>query len=248
MTHRASRHIAPAKKIYAGKGSKLSIIIASAAVGKRMKSYGPKALLSLCPGITVLDSELRTLWEAFPYAEIFVVVGFESEKIRDTMRGVYPVRFIYNPLHSHTNVMYSVSLALQACICSQLIVLHGDIVFNSQLLQNLVGNKSRLVAESNHLDPNGVGIIHQGNKVINLAYGIQPQWCQIAYLQERELELFEQVAFKTNISKNWFLYEGLKHIIDNNGEFVLNTPKNLQIKEIDSTKDWEETKKMYGEF
>ena len=124
MVHRASRHIAPTKQqLSSNIKGEISIVIPAAGMGRRMKSYGPKALVPLPSGktnprtgeargenVTLIERQLNILIDCYPNAEIFIVVGFQAEKIRHQLKD-YPVRFIYNPLHESTNVLYSLGLA-----------------------------------------------------------------------------------------------------------------------------------------
>lgn len=249
MTHKATRHISSIKKQPVINNSQLSVIITAATMGKRMKSRGPKSLLQLQNNMTVLGSQLQTIWNVYPGCEIIVVVGFEANKIRNLIWSLsHPVRFIYNPLYDSTNVMYSIGLALQAVINNHIIILHGDLVFNNETITNLVGDQSKIVIENhNQINDEEIGVAHHNNQVTNLAYGINPKWCQIAYLTGKELSIFERITLNHNMSKDWFFYEGLKRTIEKDGVLKTHTSSQIRITEIDSIKDFERAKVMYHE-
>ena len=90
MVHRASMHIAPAKQQFSGNiRGEISIVIPAAGMGRRMKSYGPKALIPLPSdktnprtgesrgeNITLIERQIHILIDCYPNAEIFIVVGF----------------------------------------------------------------------------------------------------------------------------------------------------------------------------
>ena len=66
----------------------LSVIIPAAGMGRRMKSYGPKALIEINKnGTTIIERQINLLWKVYPGAEIFVVIGFEGEKIRKSLQN-----------------------------------------------------------------------------------------------------------------------------------------------------------------
>ena len=59
----------------------LTVIIPVAGMGHRMKSYGPKCLLPANTKETILDKTIANVEREYPYSDIIVVVGFESEKV-----------------------------------------------------------------------------------------------------------------------------------------------------------------------
>ena len=71
------------KKTGAGKTPEntLTVIIPVAGMGHRMKSYGPKCLLPANSKETILEKTISNIKREYPYSDIIVVVGFESEKL-----------------------------------------------------------------------------------------------------------------------------------------------------------------------
>ena len=59
----------------------LTVIIPVAGMGHRMKSYGPKCLLQANQKETIIEKTISNVRKEYPYSDIIVVVGFESEKI-----------------------------------------------------------------------------------------------------------------------------------------------------------------------
>jgi len=250
MIHRASRHIAPTKKQSPSniKGE-ISIVIPAAGMGRRMKSYGPKALIPLPSGktnprtgkpreeTTLIERQLCILTDCYPNAEIFIVVGFQAEKIRYQLRE-YPVRFIYNPLHDSTNVLYSLSLAFQAIISASAVVVYGDLIFNANAVQHLRGDSKVIVDAYGHLSDDEVGLTIQNKQAMTFAYGLKDKWAQIAYLTGKELSLFKEISVHPDTSQ-WFGYEALNHVIKRGGNFEVIRPRTMQLIEIDQAKDLE---------
>jgi choline kinase len=242
--HRATRHIAPTKRQANNKREGLSIIIPAAGMGYRMKSCGPKTLTPLYGGITLIEQQLQTLWSCYPNAEIFIVVGFEAEKVRGVLRE-YPVHFIYNPLHEQTNVLYSIGLATQAVVSNCALLVYGDLIFNENAVRNLHGGISKVVVDAyGCLRENEVGVAYQNKMVTNFAYGLPEKWAQIAYFAEKELELMKRVSVRSDVSQ-WFGYEGMNQIIECGGSFEVIRPRTMKLVEIDSTKDLEKIPKTH---
>lgn len=240
MVNRATRNIVPAK--HANRFSNIeeqSIIIPAAGMGHRMKSYGPKSLIELYGGMTLIERQINILWDVYPNAQIFVVVGFQHEKIKKQLQN-YPVRFVFNPIHESTNVLFSINLALQACISRDVLLVYGDLVFNRALFTELNtarGASSAVVVDSDdNMNEDEVGVGTDGANVTNFAYGLKDKWGQIAYLTGKELEIFKRVSSDEDAAQ-WFGYEGMNQIINQGGKLIAVKPKNMVLIEIDSTKD-----------
>ena len=243
-TNRASRHITHTKKILLNShdNDSLTIIIPAAGIGKRMKSRGPKALLTLNRGITILERQLKILWSEYPNAEIIVVVGFQGNKIRKQFRSTYPVRFITNTLYEETNVAYSLQLAIQAAISPRLLIVYGDLVFNPSTIRTITsGPSAMLIDTKNQFKTEEVGVQTQDGSVTNLSYGLTTKWGQMVYLIGHELYLFEMSVFNTATEK-WFGYEILNNVINHGGIFTAIEPTHMRIAEVDTTKDLERAK------
>ena len=241
MANTATRNITSAKKQIFASTSELSIVIPAAGMGRRMKSYGPKALINIYDDTTLIERQLELLWSVYPKSEIFVVVGFEAEKIRKRLSS-YPVRFICNPLHETTNVLYSIGLAMQAIISNEVIIVYGDLIFNEAAIANLRGSSKVVIDNKGFLKKREVGAITQNKKVTNFSFGLEEKWGQIAYLTGNELDLFKEISIKKETS-NWFGYEGLNYVLDKGGKIQCMTPSLMKLFEIDVAKDLEKISK-----
>lgn len=233
---KATRHIAPAKKLSNHEYSHTTFIILAAGVGKRMKTYGPKSLLSYIDDATILDYQIQTIYEWYPQADIIVVVGFEYQKFIQ-YKDKYPsVRVVHNHIHDIAGTLYSTKLGILSSIGNRVVVLHGDLIFSPNAIQNLTEGKSKLVA-CNTIEPNSVGIVDDQGLVTNISYGLEHKWGQIVFFTGREYQLLSQLLYGNGELHRLYLYEGIKHVIDNNGQFYLHEPQNIQVYDIDSYKE-----------
>jgi len=239
MTNLATRHIAPAKKqLPKNKKGEISIVIPAAGMGYRMKSYGPKALIPLYGGVTIIERQIQILSECYPNAEFVIVIGFEADKIREKLKD-YPVHFIFNPIHESTNVLFSLGLAMQAIISESVLIVYGDLIFNHNAVRNLRANNSKIIADAYHnMRKDEVGVTIQGKIAMNFAYGLENIWGQIACLTGKELELFKEISVRSDTSQ-WFGYEGLNYVIEEGGQLEVIRPRTMSLTEIDFTKDLE---------
>tara|TARA_Y100001973_G_C5206132_1_gene341653 strand:- start:2795 stop:3535 length:741 start_codon:yes stop_codon:yes gene_type:complete len=237
----ATRNITPAKRKANPPSGDLSIIIPAAGMGHRMKSYGPKALIRLYQEITLIERQIELLWSVYPNAEILVVIGFEGEKIRKKLSN-YPVRFISNPIHQSTNVLYSIGLGMQAIISEEVMIVYGDLIFNENAIRNLRGSSKVVVDNSNSLKKEEVGVVQNKNTITNFSFGVEPKWAQITYLTGKEMQIFKEISTKKETSQ-WLGYEGLNYIIEKGGIIEAHHPKSMKIFEVDVAKDLEKIPK-----
>lgn len=235
MVHQASRHIAPSR--LPKDDGRLSIIIPAAGIGKRMKSRGPKCLLPIHHGMSILEIQIRTIMKVYPHADIIIVGGFECQKIRNTLWGNFPVRIVCNHNYETTNVTHSVSIGLDAMLPGPLLIIHGDLVFNTQAIKDLAGKQSALLVAGIQLEPHEVGIGQQDGLVTTLSYALPAKWGQMAYLQDKELDIFMKAAWNYRISSQWFLHEALNYVMDKGGKFLAHQPAHAKIVEIDHYSD-----------
>jgi choline kinase len=195
--------------------------------------------------MSLLERQIRTILKVYPHAEIVIIGGFESHKIRNELWGDFPVRIICNHLYAETNVTYSVSLGLDASLPGPTLILHGDLVFNPATITGLAGEDSSLLVDpSNQLSDDEVGIGQQDGVVTTLSYALPSKWGQMAYLRGKELELFKHVIRTHRLSNQWLLYEALNHVMNNGGQFVAFQPSSGVLFEVDRYEDLEKAKKI----
>lgn len=229
----ATRHISPARRTTP---SEISVIIPCAGLSSRkMKSYGPKCLIEL-EGASLIEKQLNSIWQIFPRADVFVGIGFQAEKVRESLKD-YPVRFIYNPMFDSTNVAFTINLALQACISQHVLILYGDLVFTDDVLTLLTTGRSS-IGFTRETEGESVGIVQHDGLVTNLAFGLPDKWSQMLFLKERELDLFRATCYDTESSK-WFGHEVLNKIIDRGGTIEAKEVKPNKLCEIDNPEDIE---------
>lgn len=240
----ATRHISPARRAIPGKNHHLTVIIPAAGIGKRMKSVGNKSLLTLSSGKSVIRTQIDTIKGAYQYCDFFVVVGFQADRIRSELPD--GIRFIYNPIYETTNTTFSIGLALQANLNPHVLVVNGDIVFNQDVIENLTNSGSKVVVDSNeHMKEEGVGVISNDNKhITNLSYGVGKKWCEIFYLQKKELALMKKISLSPDSSK-WLAHEALNRVIDEGGVFESHESPSSLVREIDTISDLEIAKRNF---
>tara|TARA_R110002020_G_scaffold18912_2_gene65305 strand:- start:1790 stop:2500 length:711 start_codon:yes stop_codon:yes gene_type:complete len=234
---RTTRFTTSVKKRGAGKTAEdpLTVIIPAAGVGHRMKSYGPKCLLQANQKETILEKTISNIKREYPYSDVIVVVGFESEKIIKALP--HNIRIVENPRYKETNIGESIRLGINASSNNKLLIVYGDLVFNIYSIRGLTSSGPCVVVDSqSRFREEEVGVTVVDDFVTNFAYGLPSKWSQIAYF---EGESFEALKCLCSDKKKDRLYpfELFNIIISNGIKIKAKEPKGMLIKEVDSMKD-----------
>ena len=220
--------IAPAKDDY-------TIIIPAAAMGKRMKSYGPKNLLEISDNLTILDNQLNIINRVFKNrCEIIMVVGFQKEKFSNSKKNM---KIVYNDDYANNNVTKSIGIGLQHATTNNVIVIYGDLVFNINTFNAPFGYYSMLIIDKAGTMPQKqVGCTINKNIIEQVMYDLPNKWGQIAFFTGYELEVLKTLCANKKYDK-YFGFETINEIIERDGVFVACSPKDMKIIDIDSSKD-----------
>lgn len=235
MRNRNNNRFTTVAKSSVGEEKPLSVIIPVAGIGHRMKSYGPKCLLSVDGRYTILDNIIRLVRNTYENCEIIVCVGFEADKVISSLDK--DIRVVENQMYTHTNTVESLRLALNNKIHDDVLIIYGDLVFNSKTIQNTSEKESYAIVDSgNNFDKNDVGLTIVDESITSFAYGLDVKWAQIVFLTGRELKLFHRYCSDRSKSK-LYAFEILNMVLRNGGKIKSYEPANMKIKEIDSVKD-----------
>lgn len=212
----------------------LSIIVLCGNMGYRMKSYGPKSLLTFPDGTTVIDKLLENIQANFPHAELVVGVGFQADKVMSNIhQGVHVVE---NQLYETTNDLEEVRLCLNVITNNNVIIINGDLIFNNVALDKLTKKGSTVIVNKN-MNNTEIGVTIVDEEVTIFAYDLPTKWCNIVYLTGPELVTFKKIC-KDREKSRWFIFEALNMIIEKGGKFHASQPKHMEINRIEKLKDW----------
>jgi len=110
--------------------------------GSRMGNIGTcKSLLEIAEGITIIDEQMRRLIKCGLH-DIYITTGPYATEFKNYLIKQYPTvkfEFIHNPLYDGSNYIYSIYLA-RKYIQDDILLLHGDLVFDTALLQEAISN------------------------------------------------------------------------------------------------------------
>lgn len=214
----------------------LSVIVLCAGIGHRMKSYGPKSLLMLPDGHTIISKIMENVYLHYPKSELIVTVGFEADKVIDALPPT--VHVIENQLYEETNTLEETRLALNAATNENVLLIHGDLIFNAIALDKINKKQSCVIIDSNdQIDDSEIGVTVVDNKVTIFAYDLPKKWCYVAYLTGEELELFRKIV-KDRDRSRWYVFEALNEVVLKGGQIKAIEPKHMEISRIEKSKDW----------
>ena len=220
---------------------KLHIVIPAAGAGRRMKSYGPKALIKL-NNQTVINRSLNIINAIYPLSKVTVVVGFEAEKVVLELKD--KVKFVFNYDYLNTNVAHSISLALSQRSIKEALIVYGDLVFNTQTLKGFYPEASTAIVSSKScMNDEEVGVTVVDGIITRWSYGLPVKWAQMVYLKNKELELFRKFSNGPRSAK-FFGYEILNMVIEAGGIIEAAEPLGMDIVDVDTSKDIEIAKRI----
>ncbi len=205
-------------------------------MGRRMKSYGPKPLISLRNNTTIFKNQLKIIDKLFDSYRIIIVSGFEADRLMSEIpSGIVSVE---NEYFSTTNVVRSIGIGLRATVGSHVIVCYGDLVFNREMMNNNFDESCLLIDGSEMMCTEEVGCIVQDGYVRNVSYDLPTKWGQIFYATGNELALLKDVCWDRK-NNNKFGFEAINQIIDRGGLFKAIKPRRGKVVDVDRSSDIE---------
>ena len=222
--------------------NQIGVIIPAAGMGRRMKSYGPKPLIRI-GNSTIIKNQIHLIRTYIPHPLIVLVCGFQAKALMNQTPA--SILKIENERYEETNVIRSIGMALRVIeSCSKVIIIYGDLVFNSATLRNLKFDKSSLIVTEQGMSDEEVGsVIDENNRVSNLMYVLPIKWSQISIFMGKELKLLKQLAWDEK-NQTKFGFEIINEIIDQGGVFKCIKNKDIKIVDIDSSKDIKKAKEI----
>jgi choline kinase len=216
-----------------------SVIIVAAGEGSRIKSRGPRSLLSV-GSRNLIEHQVELIKERFTNSTIILVTGFDATNVMNRVpSGTICVE---NERYGETNVMRSIGIGLRAAMADRVLIIYGDLVFNKELLDFPVSKSCTLFENSNTTETE-VGCTVDNDVLENMFYGLSKKWVPVMYFVNKELKLLKNLAFDKQREK-LYGFEAINHIMGKGGEFAAYSPKNSIAFDIDTPKDMERAKEF----
>ena len=131
----------------------MKAIILASGVGKRLRPLTdryPKSLLRV-GGRALIDYQLEALAK-HGICDIVITTGHIGKKLEDHVRktSAASIQFVHNPEYERTNYIYSLWLT-KGLVDEDIILLHGDLIFDSVLIQKLLEAPGNRVLVNRHV-------------------------------------------------------------------------------------------------
>jgi hypothetical protein len=194
-----------------------------------MRKFGPKALLRLSAGTTLLGAQLAAVAKFLPGAQPVVVTGFEAERVhKELPPGVMAVE---NESYDDFNVGRSLELGCRVCVRPRLLVLYGDLVLGESFLDGVPRRGSWAFLGVGGREEVGTNVSR--GRVETFSYAAQgPKWAQAVLLDGEELACFKQGL---RINRDRMGHELLNWVLERNG--VIRSHPAGPFREVDSVQD-----------
>ena len=211
----------------------IDIIIPAAGLGRRMKSYGPKSLITIKKNLRIIDNQLELFKKYLPTANIILVTGFGSDAVMNST----PLNIIKieNENYDTTNVIRSIGMGLRA-VTRDVLIVYGDLIFNKECL-DLDFNHSSLMVGEHLMKPNEIGcVINKKMHLENMMYDLPCKWGQMVFLKGAELKMLKKISWNKE-NYNMFGFEAINKILHEGGKFKCVLNNKARCIDIDSSKD-----------
>ena len=212
----------------------IHVIIPSAGIGRRMKSYGCKSLLNI-KNKKLIDIQIDYINQSLPNNEIILITGFDSERLMN--HSPDNIIKIENEKYYENNVIRSISMGLRAIKDNDhVLILFGDVLLNKATLDLIDYNESSIII-SDHMSDNEVGCnINAKGNLEYMMFDLPNKWGHIIYLTSKELTLFKKIVWSKYKDKK-FCFEVINEILNHNGKFKCIVNNDIKVMDIDTSKD-----------
>ncbi len=123
----------------------IKTIILNSGEGKRMghlTDNKPKCMVEL-NGDTILSRQLKIL-EEHGLSDIIITTGPHNENLIDYSENISKnlnIDFVHNPIYDTTNYIYSLYLAKGLIKTEDVLLIHGDLFFDKEILERILKGK-----------------------------------------------------------------------------------------------------------
>lgn len=135
----------------------MKALILNSGLGSRMgvlTSEHPKCMTEISAKDTILSRQLKLLAEA-GITEVVMTTGYFDGVLVNYCKSLelpLNISFINNPLYAETNYIYSIYCAREALRDDGVVLMHGDLVFEYSVLEDLLANEKSCMKVSSTID------------------------------------------------------------------------------------------------
>lgn len=135
----------------------MKALILNSGLGHRMgvlTSEHPKCMTEISSKETILSRQLRLISEC-GVNEVVITTGYFDEVLVNYCKSLnLPIKFTFvnNPLYDETNYIYSIYCAKEYLIDSDILLLHGDLVFENSVIDDVITSKNSCMTVSSRVE------------------------------------------------------------------------------------------------
>lgn len=128
----------------------MKALILNSGLGKRMEELTadrPKCMVEIVPGIAAVDLQVQKLL-ACGIRDIVMTTGPFADFLEAHLTERYPearITYFNNPVYDKTNYIYSIYLAREALQDEDIVLMHGDLAFETKVLRAVLGSKTSVM-------------------------------------------------------------------------------------------------------
>lgn len=167
----------------------MKALILNSGIGKRMGTlteHCPKCMTPIGDNYTIVSWQLELL-KKLGITDVIMTTGpFEEVLQEHIAQNYHSVQYVNNPKYSQTNYIYSMELAREWLLGDDLLLLHGDLVLEPSVLEDLIRSEcSAVTVETGiHLPEKDFKARMRDGRVIEIGinvFGDDCTACQPAY-------------------------------------------------------------------
>lgn len=134
----------------------MKVLILNSGMGRRMgvlTSEHPKCMTEISPTETILSRQLNQIYQS-GITEVIITIGFFDDILVnycDSLNLPLSYTFVKNPLYDKTNYIYSVYCAREYLCDDDIILMHGDLVFENSVIDAVMSSDSSCMTVSSTL-------------------------------------------------------------------------------------------------
>lgn len=133
----------------------MKVLILNSGLGSRMgvlTTEHPKCMTDISARDTILSRQLRVVKDA-GLRDVVITTGYYDNVLKEycsLLDTGLNIRYIYNPVYSTTNYIYSIYCAREL-LNDDIILMHGDLVFTKKAFDMVLKSKNSCMAVSSTL-------------------------------------------------------------------------------------------------
>ena len=230
-------------------------LILNSGLGSRMGVYTkehPKCMTDISEKQSILSRQLELLKD-IGITDIVITTGYYDEVLVDYCNSLnlgLNYTFVKNPIYDKTNYIYSIYCAKEQLKDKDVIMMHGDLVFDKNVLSTVVENKEScmVVSSTQPLPEKDFKAVISGDKILKVgieffdsAVAAQPLY----RLNKKDWNawLNEIISFCESDNRKCYAENAFNKVSDKCNIYTLDVKDEL-CAEIDTPEDLEKLKKI----